>query len=253
MKNEHTLTPETAFQEDQGTASRIIPSSQQVGARSPQAVPYPLFIYLDSAPVTVVGAGVVAERKIQTLLEYGAKITVVSPEATETVERLAQEGRIRYERRNYERGDVEDALLVFCATDDGEVNERVYADAHELNILVNVVDVPHLCDCIVPSILRRGKLQVAVSTTGAAPSVAKEVRKTLESKYPTWWAEYVDLLGDVRNLIKARVQGTAAQRQPLYEAVAQCDARERIANGETLDAEDVYRQVVEPLLKEAGR
>ncbi|NPD31894.1 bifunctional precorrin-2 dehydrogenase/sirohydrochlorin ferrochelatase [Eggerthellaceae bacterium zg-997] len=215
--------------------------------------PYPLFIYLDGQPVLVVGAGEVAERKIATLLDYGARVRVVAPEATERVRAWGCEGAVSLDLRPFASGDCRDALLVVAATSNEEVNRAVHAEASAQRTLVNVVDVPALCTCIVPSIMRRGQLQVAVSTAGAAPSVARRIRASLERQYPDYWERYIDLLGEVRLLVKERVPGEAARRTPLFEALGAAGIEGRLAAGERLSAEDVYREVVEPVIRKADQ
>ena len=221
--------------------------ASQVGA------PYPLFVQLEGARVVVVGAGRVAARKVETLLEHGADVTVVSPDAVEEISGWADEGLLRLERRPYARGDLSGALLVVAATSERAVNEAVFAEAQERAMLVNIVDVPDLCNCIVPSVMRRGRLQVAVSTGGAAPSVAREVRRSLEERFPDWWEPYLDLMADVRALVKERVPGPASARTPLFEAVGGPELRGRVAAGERPSAEDVYTAVVAPLVENVGQ
>lgn len=215
--------------------------------------PYPLFADLAGEPVTVVGGGAVAERKVCTLLEHGARVTFVAPEATPVLAGLAAEGSVAWVRREYEPGDLADALLVVCATDDTAVNESVYAEAQGRHQLVNVVDVPALCNFIVPSVLRRGRLQIAVSTGGASPSAAREIRRSLEREFPDYWEDYLDLMAELRCIIKSRVMGPMERRAPLYEAVQSSDLLDRIAAGERPDAEQVYRTLVEPLLEGGAR
>ena len=215
--------------------------------------PYPLFANLAAEPVVVVGGGSVAERKVLTLLEHGACVTVVAPEATDALAAMAADGRLLWHRRPYEPGDLEGALLTVCATDDHAVNEAVYAEAHSRHQLVNVVDVPPLCNVIVPSILRRGRLQIAVSTGGASPSAAREIRRMLETQFPAYWEDYLDLMAELRCLVKTRVPGPMELRAPLYEAIQQSDTLGRFAAGEHPSAEDVYRRVVSPLLEGAAR
>ncbi|WP_455162790.1 precorrin-2 dehydrogenase/sirohydrochlorin ferrochelatase family protein [Slackia exigua] len=224
-------------------------SSAQGAPHDRRIAPYPLYLYLDGQPVVVVGAGAVAERKIATLLERGASVTVVAPDATDEVKRWAADGRIRWHERGYRTGDLAGALLVIGSTSDEAVNRLVFDDACKAHQLVNIVDVPELCTCIVPSIMRRGQLQIAVSSAGAAPTIARDIRHGLEEAYPAYWADYIDLLGDVRMLVKQRVEGPASARRPLYEAVAASDLLERIAAGERPEAEDVYAAVVMPLLE----
>ncbi len=214
--------------------------------------PYPLFIHLDGERVVVVGAGAVAQRKIETLLEYGARVTAIAPEATERIRSFAEAGDIALIERPYEEGDLEGVLLAVVATSSQSVNEQVFEEASRLHILVNVVDVPPLCNCIVPSIMRRGQLQIAVSTVGAAPSVAREIRRSLESQFPAYWEDYIELLGQVRSLVKQRVPGEASVRTPLFEAVGSAGIEHRLAAGEKITAQQVYDEVVAPLV-EGGR
>lgn len=212
------------------------------------AVPYPLFVRLAGRRVVVVGAGGVAARKVETMLAYGADVTVVAPEAVEPIAALARAESIAWERRRYVEGDLAGAALAIVATGDSAVDEAAYREAVAENTLVNVVDVPELCTCIVPSVMRRGQLQVAVSTNGAAPSVAREVRRELEERFPAWWEDYIDLLADVRALVKERVPGPAQARTPLFEAVRAAGLEERFAAGERPDARNVYDAVVVPLV-----
>ncbi|MDO4890661.1 MAG: bifunctional precorrin-2 dehydrogenase/sirohydrochlorin ferrochelatase [Coriobacteriaceae bacterium] len=215
--------------------------------------PYPLFANLRGEPVVVVGGGEVAERKVETLLDHGASIVLVAPAVTETLRAWALEKRIGWLPRRYEAGDLEGALLVVCATDDEAVNKAVHAEAVRRHQLVNVVDVPELCNFIVPSVLRRGHLQIAVSTGGASPSAAREIRKSLERQFPTYWEDYLDMMAELRCLVKARVAGPMERRAPLYQAICDSDLLARFEAGERPDAEEAYRQVVEPALKEDAR
>ena len=212
--------------------------------------PYPLYVDLAGEPVVVVGGGSVAERKVQTLIEHGAHVTLVAPETTEALTRLADAGQLAWTRRPYQHGDTEGALFVVCATDDQAVNEAVFAEAQGRHQLVNVVDVPALCNAIVPSVLRRGRLQIAVSTGGASPSAARDIRRALEREFPDYWEDYLDMMAELRCLVKSRVAGTADNRVPVYTAIQESNLLDRFAAGERLDAETAYRQVVEPLLKE---
>jgi len=209
---------------------------------------YPLFVDIDGAGATVIGAGQVAERKIETLLHYGARVRVISLSATPGIKQLAQEGKVDLSLRAYRPGDLKDAFLVICATDDREVNERVFKEAQSLNILVNVVDVPELCNFYVPSIVKRGPLQIAISTSGAAPTVAKRLRKELSEHYGPEWGTYVSLLGEVRSLVLARVPGGEEEHKPLFTALAKSDLYDHIASGELFSADQAYDTYIVPLL-----
>jgi precorrin-2 dehydrogenase/sirohydrochlorin ferrochelatase len=203
---------------------------------------YPVFLDLDGRLAVVVGGGAVAERKVVTLAEYGPRIRVVAPEVTAALRDLAASGAIDLERRGYVRGDLADAFLVVCATSSEEVNRAVHAEAEERGCLVNVVDVPELCSFIVPSIVRRGTLSVAISTGGAAPTVAKRLRKHVQEQLGPEWETYMTLLGEVRTLVMERVPGDEADRKPIFEAIADSDLLARIASGARPTAEEVFAE-----------
>ncbi len=203
---------------------------------------YPVFLDLGGRLVVIVGGGAVAERKVVTLGEYAPRIRVIAPEVTPVLEDLARSGAIDLERRGYVRGDLTGAFLVVCATDSEEVNRAVHAEAEERGVLVNVVDVPDLCSFIVPSIVRRGTLSVAISTGGAAPTVAKRLRKHVQDHLGPEWETYVTLLGEVRTLVMERVPGGEADRKPIFEAIADSDLLVRIAGGARPTAEEVYAE-----------
>jgi precorrin-2 dehydrogenase/sirohydrochlorin ferrochelatase len=156
---------------------------------------YPAFIDLENKKTVVVGGGKVAERKILGLLDTGSKVTVVSPGITKRIEREKQKGRLRHNCRAYRKSDLKEAFLVIAATDDREVNERVSRDAP---CLVNVVDVPKLCNFIVPSIMQRGPLTIAISTGGVSPAFARSLRKELEKIYGCELSEYLKALQKIR-------------------------------------------------------
>jgi precorrin-2 dehydrogenase/sirohydrochlorin ferrochelatase len=150
---------------------------------------------LEGKKAVVIGGGKVAERKILTLLKSGTNITVISPEITKRIEQEKLKGRIKHISRQYRKGDVKNALLVIAATDSEEINEKVSKDA---TCLVNVVDTPSLCNFIVPSLLQRGPLTIAVSTGGISPALSKSIRMELEKLYRPELAEYLRLLEKLR-------------------------------------------------------
>lgn len=166
---------------------------------------YPIFLEIERLACLVVGAGSVGLRKVEALLECGGKVTVVAPTAHERIEQLAREGRISLHRRAYETSDLAGVRLVFAATGDEAVNRRIASEARERGVLVNVVDRPELCDFIVPSVVRRGQLALAVSTGGACPALARRLRVELERRFDPAYAGYVDVVGRLRNEIISRV------------------------------------------------
>ena len=163
----------------------------------------PMFIKLTGRQVLVVGAGKVGEPKIGGLLETGARIRVVALEATPAVREWARSGTIELELRAFANDDLQGAFLVVAATAARTLNERIYREAHKLGVLCNVVDVPDLCDFFYPSIVRRGDLQIAVSTAGQSPSLAQKIRQQLEKQFGPAYAAWVAELGQTRKLILA--------------------------------------------------
>ncbi len=157
---------------------------------------YPAFLRLEGRRCVVVGGGDVAERKVFALLEAGALVTVISPVLTERLSGLKEEGRIEHIGRSYEEGDLEGAAVIIAATGDMGVNRKVSRDAGSTP--VNVVDVPELCTFIVPSVVRRGALTVAVSTSGVSPALARSIREELEGLFPDATGPFLDHLRAVR-------------------------------------------------------
>lgn len=155
------------------------------------ALYYPAFINLRGKKCVVVGGGKVAERKVIALLKAGAEVEVISPCLTTLLRKYCVAGRIRHKERQYRKGDLGEAFLVIAATSDEGINKRV---SRQAPCLVNVVDVPELANFIVPSILRRGELTIAVSTGGASPAFARAVRRELETLYGEDFTRFVALL-----------------------------------------------------------
>ncbi len=165
---------------------------------------YPIFLRLTGEAVLVVGAGAVGTRKVSGLLAAGARVTVVAPEATDEIGRLAGEGKVRWERRPFEESDVKGHRLVFAATPDRAVSERVERAAAGAGLLVNVADTPDLCSFYLPSVLERGPLKVAVSTSGACPAYARELRRRLERRIGKRTDGFVELLGRMRERVRQK-------------------------------------------------
>jgi precorrin-2 dehydrogenase / sirohydrochlorin ferrochelatase len=162
---------------------------------SENAVLYPLFMDVAGRRCVVVGGGGVASRKARGLLGSGARVTVVAPEVAPEIETMG----VKVERRPYAPGDLAGAALAFAATDRREVNAAVAREANEGGIPVNVADRPADGDFALPSVLRRGGLQVAVSTGGASPTLARKIRDALEPSFAAEWAGVVEKLRAARD------------------------------------------------------
>ncbi len=164
---------------------------------------FPMFIKLNDRSCLVVGAGAIGEQKIAGLLETGARIRVIAIDATAAVRELAREGKIELELRPYRSSDLEGIFLAVVATSSRTLNERIYGEAQAKRVLCNVVDVPDLCDFYYPSVVRRGDLQIAVSTAGQSPSLAQKIRQQLEKQFGPGYAAWVAELGETRKVILA--------------------------------------------------
>jgi precorrin-2 dehydrogenase/sirohydrochlorin ferrochelatase len=156
---------------------------------------YPVYLDLTGRKAVVIGGGTVAERKIRSLLKARADVKVISPHLTKSLERQKGKGTFIHVCRSYRRGDLSSAFLVIAATDSQRINERVSRDAP---CLVNVVDKPDLCNFIVPSLVQRGHLRFAISTSGMSPALSRSIRKELEKIYGQEFADYVKVLKIIR-------------------------------------------------------
>lgn len=190
---------------------------------------FPMFLKLEGRQCLVVGAGKIGEPKIGGLLDTGARIRVVSRDASPTVREWAREGKIELELRAFSAGDLDGAFLAVVATNSRSLNERVYHEAQRRGVLCNVVDVPDLCDFFYPAVVRRGDLQIAISTAGQSPSLAQKIRQQLEKQFGPGYAAWVAELGETRRLIlasdldkerKLELLHTLASREALEAALA---------------------------------
>ncbi len=177
---------------------------------------YPAFLNLKGKKAIVIGGGKVAERKILALLKTGANMTVISPEITKKIVNTKNKGKIKHICRQYRKGDLKNAFLVIAATDYPVINEQVSKDAP---CLVNVVDTPSLCNFIVPSIMNRGLLNMAVSTSGISPALSRSIRKELEKLYGPEFANYLSSLKKIRTKAMEIIQDKK-KRGEFLKAVA---------------------------------
>ena len=170
----------------------------------------------------VVGGGEVGLEKVEGLLASGGEVTLVAPDAVEPLRELAEEGSIRWERRPYRTEDVDGAFLAIAATGDTDVNIRVFEDAERRATLVNVVDVPPLCNFILPAIIRTGPLAIAISTAGASPALAKRIRDQIADEYGEPYARLAVLLNEVRGWAKGTLP-TYQDRKEFFESIVNGD------------------------------
>jgi siroheme synthase-like protein len=166
----------------------------------------------------VVGGGDVGLEKVEGLLACDGSVTLVAPAAHPELERLAAEGSIEWHRRTYEPGDLEGAFMVIAATNDSEVNIGVFEDAERRAMLVNVVDVPPLCNFILPAIVRSGPLAIAISTAGASPALAKRMKREISEQFGEHYARLAVLLNEARGWAKGTLP-TYQDRKRFFEGI----------------------------------
>jgi precorrin-2 dehydrogenase len=191
----------------------------------------------------VVGGGEVGLEKVEGLLACEGDVTLVSPEAEPALAEHAREGSIRWERRAYRPDDLEGAFMVIAATGDSEVNIGVFEDAERRAMLVNVVDVPPLCNFILPAIVRMGPLAIAVSTAGASPALAKRMKREVSELFGEEYARLAVLLNEARGWAKATLP-TYQDRKAFFEGIVNGDPDpiELLGSGDEAGVRDLMRQ-----------
>lgn len=190
---------------------------------------FPMFVKLEGRNVLVVGAGSVGEPKIRGLLDTGADIRVVALQAREAVREWARTGAITLEEKAFTRADLEGVFVVVVATSSREVNEQIFHEAQERGILCNVVDVPEQCDFFYPAVVRRGDLQIAISTSGQSPSLAQKLRQQLERQVGPGYASWVRELGETRRRVLAS-DLEPERKKDLLHSLASREAFEALVN-----------------------
>jgi precorrin-2 dehydrogenase/sirohydrochlorin ferrochelatase len=168
---------------------------------------FPLLMSLEGKKVVVIGGGPIAERKIRAILDCGAFVTVIAPELTEGLNDLASDHKFIYMKREYRIGDLTGASIAFAAVDDFDVSEEIAAEALKRNVLLNVVDQPDHCSFIVPAVVRRGLLTLAVSTGGASPAWARNIKNRLSSDFGDEYIRLLDALAQVREYCMKKING----------------------------------------------
>jgi siroheme synthase-like protein len=179
---------------------------------------YVVCVRLAGRRAVVVGGGPVGQEKTEKLLACGAAVTLVSPKAVRGLRALAEEGSIEWRRRDYETGDLDGALIAIASTDDTDQNIRVFRDAEARTMLVNVVDVPPLCNFIVPAIVRQGPIAIAISTAGASPALAKRMKREIAETFGEPYARLAVILNEARGWAKAKLP-TYNERRDFFEGI----------------------------------
>ena len=212
---------------------------------------YPAFLDVCGLRCVVVGGGRVATRKVRALVDAGAAVRVVSPRVCPELEALAAEAGVELRATAFGPAEVEGAVLAFAATDDAAVNEAVAREALARGVLVNVVDQPELSTFIVPAVLSRGKLQVAISTGGASPAFARRLRERLEGILSPRLAAYMDTMAEVRALVIEQVAGQR-ERARIFEALASDDSFKSYLEAGQENADAMLMEKTRELIARAG-
>jgi precorrin-2 dehydrogenase/sirohydrochlorin ferrochelatase len=194
----------------------------------------------------VVGGGEIGLEKVEGLLACGGEVTLIAPEANAELRELAEEGSIRWERRAYEPADLEGTFIAIAATDDTDVNIGIYEDAERRAMLVNVVDVPPLCNFILPAIVRQGSTAIAISTQGASPALAKRMKREISEQFGPAYAELAVILNDVRGWAKGTLP-TYNDRRDFFEEIVNGDPDpvELIREGRTGEVREIIEAAKE--------
>ena len=204
---------------------------------------YPINLDVQDKDCLVVGGGGVGERKVKTLLECGARVTVVTIHATEGLHALATEGRINLKTRAYEPSDLEGTFLVIGATDSEETNEKISEDAARRGLLVNIADRPAACNFVLPAIVRQGALLIAISTSNKSPAVARRIRQNLEGEFGPEYAVLLNLMGAIRQKLLSQAKSPEAHKH-MFEQLLDEGLLEMIRDNRIKDVDSLLHNVL---------
>jgi siroheme synthase-like protein len=204
---------------------------------------YPVYLEMREQPCVVIGGGKIAEGKVDGLLAAKANVTVIAPELTPHLRELAEYYRITYIPRTYQPGDLTGAFLVICATDQAEINHEVWQEATANHQLVNVVDDTPRCNFIAPSILRKGDLTIAISTSGRAPALAVRLKERLQRELGPEYERFLDLAAELREPLAHHIPDFETRKALWYELV-DSEILEVLAEGDEARARDIISRVV---------
>lgn len=192
---------------------------------------YPIYLNLKGKKCAVIGGGIVAQRKVKSLLNAGAKVTVISPDLTDALQKLALKGSVVHVKGEFSPQHLDGTTLVIAATNDAKVNSFVASAANKKRVPANVVDLPSLCDFTVPSVVRRGDLLISISTGGKSPALSKKIRLTIEREFGKEYALFLKLMNDLRKKAQSEIK-SQRQRSILFNNLVNSDILELIKRGE---------------------
>jgi precorrin-2 dehydrogenase/sirohydrochlorin ferrochelatase len=206
---------------------------------------YPAYLDIKDKKCLVSGGGAVAERKVGLLINCEAHICVVSPDLTPGLEELNVRGQIEYIRGEFKEEYLEGLFLVVGATDKKETNIRIYTEAVKRGILVNIADSPELCSFLVPSVVERGDLIISISTCGKSPALAKKIREELEDRYGIEYAEFLSIMGKLRDKIPIKILDKN-KREEVYKKLVYSPIIDLIKDGKNESVRTMIDEIINP-------
>lgn len=205
---------------------------------------YPIYLDIEDHAVLIIGGGDVCARKAETMLRYGGRVTIVSPAFTDEIEQWAGAGRVALRRKRYDESDLDGASIVIASTDDQCVNARIARDCRRRKIPVNVVDVTHLCEFIVPAVVETGSIQVAISTGGKSPALARTLKEDLKRFIGDEYVEVNDVLGTLRPGAK-KVLPTDVDRKRFFDGILAAGILDMLREGRRGEAYETIARACE--------
>ena len=204
---------------------------------------YPIHLDIKNRDCLIVGGGAVGTRKVNTLIECGARVTVVSPDPTPELTKLASEGSVTLKKRAYRNDDLTGMFLVIGATDDERLNRQISKDAEQAQILCNIADRPEVCNFILPSIVRRGDLVITISTSGKSPALAKHLRQKLETQFGPEYADFLLLMGAIRRRLLSQAHEPEAHKT-LFNQLIDSDLIQLMQAGKTEEINSLLYKIL---------
>jgi precorrin-2 dehydrogenase/sirohydrochlorin ferrochelatase len=204
---------------------------------------YPIHLDIRNRNCLVVGGGEVGTRKVNTLLECGANVSVISPQATEKLQQLAAAGIISLIKRPYRAKDLKGMFLVIGATDDDRLNRQISRDAESLNLMCNIADRPEVCNFILPSIVDRGDLVITISTSGKSPALAKKLRQQMEIQFGEEYKDFLLLMGAIREKLLSQAHAPEAHK-PLFNQIIDSGIIELIRDGKIEEINSLLMKIL---------
>lgn len=189
---------------------------EELAAPPRRTVLYPVFLKLENRRVLVVGGGKVAEEKLDAVLRSATQVTVIAPEITARIAEWARQGLLRHLAEEYREGAALDYFLVITCTDSEAVNRKIFEECRRAGILCNAVDDPSYCDFYASAVVRRGDLQIAISTGGSSPALAQRIRKQLEREFGPEYGSWTDWLGRMRTVLRRALPHNQSTRELLH-------------------------------------